>query len=62
MKQEMELKLLAYVDGELSAREAKGLADAIAGDQEAQALVAELRLSKQFLAGNEPEMKVPETR
>ena len=62
MKQEMELKLLAYVDGELPAREAKGLADAIAGDQEAQALVAELRLSKQFLAGNEPEMKVPETR
>lgn len=40
-----EEKLLAYVDGRLSAEEADALAREIAGDTEAEALVADLRKS-----------------
>jgi negative regulator of sigma E activity len=62
MNRDLELKLQAYVDGELPEREAHSLARWIAGDQEAQALLAELKMAKAFLQGNEPELSVPASR
>jgi len=61
MKRDLALKYQAFVDGELSEREARGVAEAIARDPEAQALVAELRATRTALAGNEPEVTLPET-
>jgi anti-sigma factor RsiW len=57
-----ELKLQAYLDGELSAREAKAVADLLGRDAGAQALYQELRIAKSLLAGNELERKLPESR
>lgn len=61
MKRDLALKYQAFVDGELSEREARGVAEAIERDPEAQALVAELRATKSTLAGNEPEVTLSET-
>jgi len=61
MKRDLALKYQAFVDGELSEREARGVAEAIERDPEAQALVAELRATKSTLAGNEPEVTLAET-
>src|SRR6185503_20374959 len=61
MKRDLALKYQAFVDGELSEREARSVAEAIARDPEAQALVAELRATRTALAGNEPEVSLPET-
>jgi len=62
MNRDLELKLQAYVDGELSERDTRGLAQWIAEDKEAQGLLAELKTAKALLAGNEPELAVPESR
>ena len=59
---ETELKLQAYLDGELSAGEAKAIADLLGRDAGAQALYQELRIAKSFLAGNELERKLLESR
>src|SRR6185503_16046454 len=60
MKRDLALKYQAFVDGELSEREARGVAEAIERDPEAQALVAELRATRTAFAGNEPEVTLPE--
>ena len=62
MNQELALKYQAFVDGELSESEARRLAQVIENDADARALVAELRNSKAMLAGNEPEVTLPESR
>src|SRR2546425_134197 len=62
MKFENELKLQAYLDGELSARETKAVAELVTQDTTARELLAELRFTKNALAGNEPEVKLPESR
>lgn len=62
MNRDLELKLQAYVDGELPERAARSLEKWIAEDKEAEALVAELKTAKAVLAGNEPEFSVPESR
>jgi anti-sigma factor RsiW len=62
MNREFELKLQAYLDGELGAREARELEQRLTADATAQALLAELRLTAGALRGNEPERQVPETR
>jgi len=62
MKAEQELELQAYLDGELSERAARRVADWMAKDPEARTLAAELRMTKAALAGNDPELAVPETR
>jgi len=62
MNQELALKYQAFVDGELSESEARRLAQVLENDVDARALVAELRNSKAMLAGNEPEVKLPESR
>jgi len=61
MNLESELNLQAYLDGELSPRQARKVADGLANDQAAQQLLAELKMTKTALAGNEPEAKLPES-
>ena len=53
MKPELELKLQAYLDGELSAREAREVEAAIANDAAAQGLLGELRTTTAVLRENE---------
>ena len=59
---ETELKLQAYLDGELSPGEAKVISDLLESDGGAQGLYQELRTAKSLLAGNELERKTPESR
>lgn len=62
MKQETELQLQAYLDGELNDREARQVAERVSSDSAARALLAELTATKQWLTGNEPLLVVPESR
>ena len=62
MNQELELKLQACVDGELSGRETQKLLAETSANAEAQALLAELKMTSIMLAGHEPEARVPESR
>src|SRR5687768_9616349 len=62
MNQDVALKYQAFVDGELSASEARRMAQILEKDADARALVAELRSTRALLAGNEPEVTVPESR
>lgn len=62
MNSELELRLQAYLDGELPTREADELKALLAGEPEARALLGELKFTKAALIGNEPEFKLPESR
>ena len=62
MNLEQQLKLQAWVDGELSDREARQMAELAASDEAARTLVGELRIAKSILAGNEPEARLSEGR
>ncbi len=62
MNREFELKLQAYLDGELGAREARQVEAQVSTDAEAQGLLAELRMTAGALRGNEPDYKLPENR
>ena len=62
MKQELQLKLQAYLDGELSSADARAVAALLDREPGARALFQELSGTKSLLAGNEPELKVPESR
>jgi len=62
MTKEQQLKLQSYLDGELSAHEARRVVGWLAADAEAGALAGELRNTKQALAGNEMPLTLPETR
>ena len=62
MKQELQLKLQAYVDGELPDREAREVSELLAQDTEARGLVAELQNTRSALAVFETETKLPEDR
>ena len=62
MNFDSQLKLLAYIDGELSPREARQTEAWLAENQEANLLLAELQKTKAVLAGHESEAKVPESR
>jgi anti-sigma factor RsiW len=57
-----QLKLQAFLDGELSAREAEEVQRWLAKDQEAQLLLAELQNTNASLVGYEAEIKLPESR
>jgi anti-sigma factor RsiW len=61
MNLDQQLKLQAWVDGELPEAEARQVAAFVQQHREAQALVGELRVTHAFLAGNEPEAKLPES-
>ena len=62
MNEELSLKLQAYADGELPEREAREVADLLAKDTDARALVEELKNTRSALVGFEVEMKLPESR
>ena len=62
MDYEAQLKLQAYLDGELPEKEAREVANWLARDREAVALFAELRNTRQALVGLEVGVELPETR
>jgi anti-sigma factor RsiW len=62
MNEAQQLKLQAYADGELSRREARAVADWIANDAEARALLAELRHTRSALDLYAADLKLPEAR
>lgn len=62
MNDETKIKLQAYLDGELSGRDAHEVSELLSKDTEAQSLLAELKFIKSALHGNELEFKLPETR
>lgn len=62
MDAESQLKLQAYLDGELSTTESAQVADWIARDREAGLLATELKNTRLALKGHEAEIKLPETR
>ena len=62
MNDETKIKLQAFLDGELSGRDAAEISGLLDKDAEAKAFFAELQFVKTALHGNEPEMKLPESR
>jgi anti-sigma factor RsiW len=62
MKHDLELKLQAWLDAELSAAEAEQMRRRAASDPEAASLLAELQNTKSALLQNEPAVTVPEAR
>lgn len=62
MNEEQQLKLQAYLDGELPEAEARAMQSLAARDKEAADLLAELGNTREVTAKFEPEWKVPETR
>jgi len=62
MKEELQLKVQAYLDGELPAGEAREVADLIANDADARSLHAELGNTRAALKDFETELKLPESR
>jgi anti-sigma factor RsiW len=62
MNQDFQLKLQAYLDGELSERETRAVEAALTGDAEARALLTELRNTSGALTDFEASLKLPETR
>ena len=59
---ESQLKLQAFLDGELAESEAREVANWVAREKEATALLGELRNTRQALAGAEAVMTMPESR
>ena len=62
IERDLQLKIQAFLDGELTESEAREVAALIAADREAAALHTELKHTRQALAGAEAGIKVPETR
>lgn len=62
MNEDQLLQLQAWVDGELPEGEARRIEKQLETDADAQALVAELRMTKSFLQGNEPQYQLSESR
>lgn len=62
MNEDAQLKLQAFLDGELPSREAADVAAWLANDTEAQALAAELKNTAAALAGNDVALALPEGR
>lgn len=56
-----QLKLQSYLDGELSEADARQVANRLAQDQDAAALLTELRQTRTALAGFEEGIKLPES-
>jgi anti-sigma factor RsiW len=62
MDNDTQLKLQAYLDGELAPGEARDVGCLLERDEQAKALVAELEGTGRLLAGFEEPMKLPESR
>jgi anti-sigma factor RsiW len=62
MDYDAQLRLQAFLDGELPEAEASKVTDWLARDREAAALLGELRNTRDALAGFEAEVRLPESR
>lgn len=62
MKKELQLKLQAYLDGELPVSESQGLRDLLAKDRQARELLTELSQTRDLIVAHESAIKLPETR
>ena len=62
MDYEAQLKLQAFLDGELSESESREVANWLARDKEATALHAELRNTRKAMVGFEIGLELPESR
>src|SRR6476646_9234604 len=62
MIEEQQLKLQAFLDGELPEKDAREVAAWLARDAEATDLLAELRNTRKALVDFEPGLKLPESR
>jgi anti-sigma factor RsiW len=62
MNVDVGIKLQAHLDGELTGREGQQVAALIENDAEARALFGELQQTRTMLKGNEPELRLPESR
>lgn len=62
MDYDAQLKIQAYLDGELPEEEARAVANQLAQDREAVALLAELRQTRQSMSRFEAGIRVPESR
>ncbi len=62
MKQELQLKLQAYLDGELPDGEAREMANYAARDADARDLLTELKHTRAAVADYEADIKLPESR
>lgn len=62
MKLETNLKLQSYLDGELPERERRAVAEWLEREPQARALLAELQVTRDTLAANEPTLALPESR
>jgi anti-sigma factor RsiW len=62
MEYQQQLKLQSYLDGELSESQTREVANWLAQDPEAAALLNELRQTRKALAGFEEGVRLPESR
>ena len=62
MKRDLQLKVQAYLDNELSPGEARKISDWISSDPEARGLYTELKQTKEIVASNEPVAKLDDSR
>jgi anti-sigma factor RsiW len=62
MKEELQLKVQAYLDGELPASEAREVAELVVRDAGVRSLHAELKNTRAALKEFEAEIKLPESR
>jgi anti-sigma factor RsiW len=62
MKHDLQLKVQAWLDGELSDKEARQIGEWVARDAEASALAAELGSIRQSMKGNEVAVAVEDSR
>ena len=62
MNHEFELKIQAWLDGEMSDQEAARIAELVANDPKASALALELGTARTAMAGNELLAPLPESR
>jgi len=62
MNRESQLRLQAYLDGELAPAQRREITDLLAQDTESKALYAELQATRDLVRGNELEAKLTESR
>jgi anti-sigma factor RsiW len=62
MNEELQLSLQAYLDGELSPKDARAVAARIESDPGARSLHSELQQTRALLRGNEMDRRIPQTR
>lgn len=62
MNREKQIRVMAYLDGELTPAESRQVESWLAANPEGQSLAAELRQTRDALRGNETSIEVPESR